>query len=161
MRASIDLDAGLGQPILDLRLQVLGDCGRVAAQRDLILFVRVVLVARRQVAHRRFGLHLDEVLIVVDLEHRFGGVDHAPDDDRGDLDRVAFEVVDLQARALEVAHAERNALLGVERVRPAQPGVLHGADVVAEQLQDAALVRVDDEQSGSEEELGDDRRTAR
>ena len=39
------------------------------------------------------------------------------------------------------------ALLGVERVRPAQPGRLHRAHVVAEQLQHAAFVRVDDEEA--------------
>ena len=114
------LDAGLGQPLLDLLLQVLGDRGGVAAQRHLRLVVRVVGVAGRQVAQRRLGLHLDVVVVVVHLEDRLGGVDDPPDDDRGDLDRVAVVVVDLEVRALEVADAQRDPLLGVERVGPAQ-----------------------------------------
>ena len=72
--------------------------------------VRVVGIAGGEVAQRRLALHVDVVVVVVDLEQRLGGVDDAPDDDRGDLDRVAFEVVDLEARALEVADAQRDAL---------------------------------------------------
>ena len=120
MRASITSTPARGEPLLDLVLQVLGDRRRVAAQRHLRVVVRVVGVARGQVAQRRLGLHLDVVVVVVHLEHRFGGVDDAPDDDGGDLDRVAVVVVDLQVRALEVADAQRDPLLRVERVRPAQ-----------------------------------------
>ena len=108
-------------------------------------------MARLRTAASR--LDLDEVLVVVDLEHRFGGVDHAPHDDRGDLDRVALVVVDLELRALEVADAQRDPLLRVERVRPAQARRPDRADVVAEELQHLALVRVDDEQAGEEEDV--------
>ena len=107
---------------------MLGDRGGVPAQRHLRLVVRVVGVAGRQVAQRRFGLDLHVVVVVVHLEHRFGGVDDPPDDDRGDLDRIALVVVDLQVRAFEVADALRDALLRVERVRPAQSGVLDRAE---------------------------------
>ena len=150
------LDARLRQPILDFRLHVLRHRGGIAAQRHLILFVGVVLVARREVAHRGLGLHLHEVLIVVDFEDGFGGVDDAPDDDGGDLDRIAFEVVDLQLGALEVTHAKRNALLRVERVGPAQSRRFRRADVVAEELQDAALVRIDDEDPDEQEACDED-----
>jgi hypothetical protein len=97
------LDAGLGQPILDLAFQVLGDGGGVAAQRGVLIVVRVVRVAGGEIAQRRFALDVDVVVVVVDLEERFGGVDDTPDDDGGDLDRVALEVVDLEPRALEIA----------------------------------------------------------
>ena len=76
------LDAGLGQPILDLALQVLGDRGGVAAQRGVLVVVRVVGIAGGEVAQRRLALDVDVVVVVVDLEERLGGVDDAPDDDR-------------------------------------------------------------------------------
>jgi hypothetical protein len=41
----------------------------------------------------RLALDLNEVLVVVDLEDRLRHVDHAPNDDRGDLDRIAVVIV--------------------------------------------------------------------
>ena len=64
--------------------------------------VRVVRVTGRQVAHGRFALHMQEVLVVVHPEHGLGRIDDAPDDDGGDLDRIAVLVVDLQLAALEI-----------------------------------------------------------
>jgi hypothetical protein len=110
---------------------------------------------------RFLGLHLDEVLVVVDLEDRFRGVDDAPDDHGGDLDRVALEVVDLQPRALEIADPKRDTLLRVQRVRPAQARHFGGPDVVAEELEDLAFVRVDDEEPDEEEQVEDDRQAER
>ena len=89
MRASITSTPALDEAVLDLGLEPLRDLGGVAAQRDLALDVRVVGIRRGQIAHRRLGLDLDEVLVVVDLEQRLRRVDHAPDDHRRDLDRVA------------------------------------------------------------------------
>ena len=106
MRDFDHFDAGARQPVLDLLLQVIRDRRRVAAQRHLRVVVRVVGVARGEVPQRRFALHLHVVVVVVHLEDGFGRVDDLPDDDGGDLDRVAFVVVDLEPRALEVAHAQ-------------------------------------------------------
>ena len=104
------LDAGLRQPVLDLLLQMLGNFRGVAAQRHLASSCGVVGVARRQVAQRRFALHVDEVVVVVDLEDGLGRVDDPPDHHRGDLDRVALVVVDLQAcRSRSCAPAARCA----------------------------------------------------
>ena len=79
--------------------------------------------------------------------------DHPPDDDRGDLARVAVGVVHLTALGLEVAHAERHCLFGIERVGPSQPLVPYGADVLAEELQDPALIWIDDEESGQADDV--------
>ena len=105
-----------------------------------MLFVRVVRVARGRVAQRRLALHRDVVLVVVDFEDGFRGLDDPPHDDRGNVDRIAVLVVHLELRALEVPHAQRDLALLVERVGPSQPGDLRGADVVAEQLQDLRFV---------------------
>ena len=117
-----------------------------------VLVVRVVGVARREVAQRRFGLHLDVVLVVVDLEHRFGRVDDAPDDDRGDLDRVALVVVDLElACSRSCARAARSASSCRTGSPSAGPASCAVPDVVAEQLQHPAFVRIDDEEAGEQE----------
>ena len=106
-----DLDAGLGEAVLDLLLQVLGDL-RVCRAARSALVVRVVGVARRQVAQRRLALDLDVVVVVVHFEDRLGGIDDAPHDDRGDLDRVAVVVVHLQlARSRSCGRAARSRFL--------------------------------------------------
>ena len=91
MRASTTLHAGLAEPLLDLVAQVRVDLVAVAAQRRLPVVVRVVRIALRHLAQRGFGLDLHEVFVVVDAEHGFGRVDHLPDDDGGDLDRIAVD----------------------------------------------------------------------
>src|SRR6185369_17484375 len=65
-------------------------------------------------------------------------------------------VVDLQSRALEVAHALRNPLLRVERVRPSQAGALYRTDVTAKKLEHLALVRVHHEETGQDENRRDE-----
>ena len=143
-----DLDPRLRQPLLDLRLQVLGHLGRLPAQRRLGVVVRVVRVAGGEVAQRRLALDVDEVLVVVHLEAGFGRLDDAPDDHRGNLDRVPLDVVHLQAAALEVPDAQGDPALRVEGVGPAEALHLDRAHVAAEQLQDLGFVGVDDEQPG-------------
>ena len=71
-------------------LQMVGDRGRRSSQGDdVILVMRIVGIARCSVAKRSLALHLDVVLVVVDLEHGFRRLHHAPDHDRGDLDGIA------------------------------------------------------------------------
>ena len=161
MRASIDLDARLRQAILDLLAEVVGNRLRVPAQRELRLVVRVVRVAGRHVAKGRFALHVHVVLVVVHFEDGLRRVDDLPDHDGRDLDRVAVQVVDLQPGALEVPHAQRRPPLRVERVCEAQPRLPRGADVLAEQLQDLGLVRIDDEQAAGEHDLHRERHERR
>ena len=52
--------------------------------------MRVVSVARRQIAKRRFALDLDVVFEVVYFEARFRSVDDFPDNDRG-IKAVSFD----------------------------------------------------------------------
>ena len=113
-------EAGLRQALLDLVAQVLGDFVAVAAQRGRARVVRVVGVARGGLAQRRLGLDVDEVLVVVDLEHGFGGVHHLPHHHGADFDRAAVQVVDLELAAFEVAHAQADLLGRIEGVVPAQ-----------------------------------------
>ena len=56
-------------------------------------------------AERRLGLHGHVALVVVHVEQGLGGVGHVPHHDGGDFDGVAHLVVDLQALAVQGAHA--------------------------------------------------------
>jgi hypothetical protein len=98
---------------------------------------------------------MHEIFIVVDLEQRLGRVDHLPDHDRRDFDRIAIEIVDLELGRLEVARAQRHAGLRVERIGPARPGVAYRADVAAEELQHLAFVRRDGEETAEADEQGE------
>ena len=152
MRASITSTPAFARRDCDLDLQLLGDLRRVGAQRRLALRVRVVRMRRREIPDGRLGLHLDEVLVVVDLEHRLGRVDHPPDDDRADLDRVADRVVDLELGALEVADSQGDGPAREERAHPAQTPGLRRALVAAEELRDRRLIRVEDEETRQQEQ---------
>ena len=88
------------------------DLVRVAAQRHLALPGRIVGVLGRGRADRRLGLHGHVRLVVLDVEQRLRGVLDPPDHHRGDLDRVAALVVDLQLGAVEVARAQRHVAVG-------------------------------------------------
>jgi len=55
--------------------------------------------------HGGLALDSDVMLIIVDIEARLGGILDPPDDDRGDLDRVAALVIHLEFVAVEVAGA--------------------------------------------------------
>ena len=107
-------------------------------------------------AHRGLGLQLHIELVVVDVEIGAGGIVDAPDDDRGDLDRVAALVVDLEPLAVEVAGAERYLAARVERIRPAQPRHPRRAPVGAEELEDRRLVGLQRIKTGEHERRGDE-----
>ena len=65
----------------------------------------VVGIAGREVSERRFALHLDVVLVIIDLEHGFRCLHHLPHHDGRNLDRVAVAVIDFELAALEIADA--------------------------------------------------------
>ena len=91
---------------------------------------------------------MHEVFVVVDVEDSFERLDDAPDDHGGDFDGIAIALVDLQLRALEVAHAQRELAPRRQRVDPPESGALDGALVDAEQRDDRRFVRVDDREAG-------------
>ena len=97
---------------------------------------------------RSFALHVHEVLVVVDVEHRLGRVDDPPDDDGSDLDRVAVVVVHLQLAAFEVADAQRQPPARCQRIHPPESGLLDRPFVDAEQRDHLGLVRIDDGETG-------------
>jgi hypothetical protein len=68
--------------------------------------MRVVRVRRRQISHCGFALHVDEIFVVVNVEHRFERLDNAPHNDGRNFDGIAVALVDLQPRALEIPHAQ-------------------------------------------------------
>ena len=75
----------------------------------------VVGVFAGHMADGGLGLDLNEVLVVLDVECRPGGVDHLPVDDCGDLDRVAHGVIDLEYVRIEGADPQRDLLFAGER----------------------------------------------
>ena len=101
------------------------------------------------------ALDADVGLVVVDVEHRLGGVADAPDDDGGDLDRVAALVVHLEFLAVEVAGAQGDLLLLVERVGEEEPAGPHAAAVAAEEDEDGRLVGLEGEEAARADD-GDD-----
>ena len=103
-----DFDTGFRQPLLHFVAHPIGDfaAGR-QPQRHLRILMRIVGIRGRQIPHRGLALHVDEVLVVVDVEHRLERLDDAPDDDRGNFDGIAVSLVDLQLGALEIAHPQR------------------------------------------------------
>jgi hypothetical protein len=60
----------------------------------------------------RLALRLDIFLIIIDIEGRLGGVLHPPDDNGGDLDRVAALVVDLEPLPVERARPQGHLVPG-------------------------------------------------
>ena len=159
----LDDDAGLVEAVGQLADQRLRDAVLAGPQRRLVRAIGltfVVGIARGKVPDRGFGLHADVLLVVLDIEHRLCRVAHAPDDCRGDLDRVAALVVDLQPLAHQVVHAQADLLLAVERIGPAQPLGAIGADVFAEQQQDRRFVRLQHVESREHERGGEDQQHA-
>ena len=134
-------------------------------------------------AHGGLALHRDVRLVVVDVEDRLGGVLDAPHDDRGDLDRVAALVVDLELVAVEGAGPQRDLVAretprGLRRrarptpetarlarragrcrrrVAPVEADLARGAAVVAEQDQHARLVGLEREVAVRGEDRQDER----
>ena len=153
------LDAGLGEPLLDLGLEVLGDLGGVGAQRHLAVVVGVVGVAAwpgcaartrsgRARSSRSRRPRRAASAVSTTCQTTIGG----------DLDRVAVEVVDLQALALEVAHAQRDASSSCRTGWPsAAPRLARRALVAAEELETTRLVRADREQAEQQQEHEHDR----
>ncbi len=101
----LDHDPGPVESVLELRLERHGDFGGVAAQGDLFLFMLSVIIGVRggQMADGGFALNGYELLVIIDIEHGFGGIFHAPDDDGRDFNRVAPLIVDLEFFAIHVA----------------------------------------------------------
>ena len=133
----------------------------VGSRATSLHFLGVVRERRGQVAHGRLALHLHEVLVVVDVERRLGGVVDVPDHHRGDLDRVAALVVDLEPVAVQVARAQRQLLARVERVGGAQARHAAGAAIGAEELDDRRLVGLQRVQPGQRQHGGDQQHDAR
>lgn len=98
-------------------------------------------------SERALGLDRDIALEIIHLKYGLGGVADAPDDGRADLHRVAAFVVDLQRRRIEIARAQRQPPLAVERESPAQAFVAVGTDVLAEQGEDRAFIGLQHEQA--------------
>src|SRR2546421_5682187 len=90
----------------------------------------------------RLALDGDELLEVLDVEHRVGGIDDAPHADRRDLDGIATGVVDLDALALEIADTQRDPLAPKDRewIDPPQASLVKRPDIAAEDDQHARLV---------------------
>jgi len=99
-----DLQAGDGHPSRQLASQLLSDAFRGAPQCFLAGTRIVVGMRTGDVPQGRLGLHGDELAIVLDGEHAPSSVRHLPDHDRGDVDRVAVRIVDLQLAGFEIAH---------------------------------------------------------
>jgi hypothetical protein len=116
-----------------------------------VILTLVVVVARGDVAQGGLALHLHEVLEVVDVEQRLRRVRDAPDHDGRDLHRVAALVVDLEGIDVVVACPHADGLAADPRPGPAQPRRALGADVVAEQGEHAALVRLEHEEAAGDE----------
>ncbi len=101
----LDHDTGLVEAFLEFGLERHGDFAGVAAQGDLFLSMLALIIGVRggQVADGGFALNGYELLVIIDIEHGFGGIFHAPDDDGRNLNRVAALVVDLEFIAIHVA----------------------------------------------------------
>src|SRR6266403_1156201 len=101
--------------------------------------------------HGGLALQLHVVFVAVDVEARLRGVVDAPDDDRGDLDRIAALVVNLEPLAVKVARAQRDLASRIEWIGAAQAGYASGAAVAAEELQDRRLLRLHRVETGEEQ----------
>jgi hypothetical protein len=106
----------------------------------------IVRVSRGQVAQRRFALDMDVIFVMIHFERRFGCVHNSPHHYGRNLDRVTVMVIDLEARRLKVPDAQRHRLPAGKRIHPVQPRGPHSPGVLAKQLYNDSLVRVDDEQ---------------
>src|SRR5262245_62653354 len=104
--------------------------------------MRIVRIARRQIAHGRFTLHVNKMLIIVDLEDRFRRFNYTPYHDRRDLDRIAVLVVHLEFAALEVADAKRYGSPDRQRTHPTKALFLDDPLVRSEQLNNLRFLRL-------------------
>ncbi|MNC88105.1 hypothetical protein D3C83_38920 [compost metagenome] len=109
-------------------------------------------MARADGAQPGLDLDVHERLVVVDVEHRLGGVVDAPHHVAGDVDRVAAFVVDLDALGMDVVRPDRELLLAHPRPDPAQSLAALGALVFAEQRDHDRLVGLDHKESEQREQ---------
>ena len=109
-----DLDAGAVEPALELSMS---SCATTSAlprrgRHDLGVLVIVGVTAREQPAPpTRSGP--PRTAEVLDVELRLSRVADLPDDDRGDLDRVADQVVHLELLSVQVVRPERDRFFRV------------------------------------------------
>jgi hypothetical protein len=101
--------------------------------------MRVVWVTGRGQADCRFGLECDELREVVYLIEGPRSVGDLPDNNRCDLDRVPFRVVDLRQRGLLVTDPGRYLYPLAERIDPVQSRGSNRAKVAPEELDDYCL----------------------
>ena len=151
--AFVDGDAGDREAGDQLVAKLGADLVMIAAKRDFEMFEIVIGIARADGADRGFDLDPDELLVIVDVEQRLGGVDHAPHDLRRHLDRVAAQVVDLDLVGNEVVGADRQFLAHHPRQHPAQPGRAVGALIVAEQGDRRGLVGLQHVEAAGDEQI--------
>jgi hypothetical protein len=86
-------------------LQSLGDFIGAVAQCRLIFITAVVAVEAGDVSNGCLALNLDVCFKVIHVEGGPRGIFHSPDNDTGDLDRIAALVVHLELLAVEVSYA--------------------------------------------------------
>jgi len=146
-----DIDAGNREAFLDLLAQLGRDLVGVGPERLLVLVVGVVRVMAGQLTDGRLALDGDEILVVVDVESGLGRVDDVPDDDGGDLNRIAAGVVDFDLLADQVGDTERHPVLGAERIGPVKTGRPDRAEIAADEREDHGLVGMKDEESAAGE----------
>src|SRR3954453_13113710 len=101
----------------------------------------IVRIGVGDVPYGGLGLDPDELLEVVDLEDRLGGVADLPDDDRGDLYGVAVRAVDLGHLGLVVADSGGYAPPRGERIDTPEAGSPDRAGVFPEELHHPGLAR--------------------
>ena len=114
-------------PLLQFLLELVADDVGMAAKGRLLMLEIVIGIFGADGADRALDLDEDELVVIVDVEQRLGGVGDPPDDVGGDLDRVAAQVVDLEPLGDEVVDAGRDLGPGQPGPAPAQAGGAVGA----------------------------------
>jgi hypothetical protein len=94
------------------------------------------------------------------VEYGFGGFDNAPDDDRGDFDRLPSWSLTLSL-LLSKVHAQRDAAPASERIHPPESRLFDGSFVNPEQLDDFGLIGVDHCESTEADEVHDENHNGR
>ena len=161
--AFVDGDAGAGDAILQLALELLADHLGVAAQGHLLMLEIVIGIAGADRADRAFDLDLDELHVIGDVEQGLGGVGHPPDDVGRDLDRIAAQVVHLDLVRGDVVDAGRDLGAGQPGQHPAQAVRPVGALIGAEQQDRRRLVGLEQIEAAQHEQEAEraDRRSER
>ena len=130
----------------------------IAAQRDFLVLEIIIGVTRADGAHRHFHLGGDEAAIIINVEQRLRRIGNAPHQLRGDLDRVAAQIVDLDLLRNQVVGAQADLLLAHPRPGPAQAIHPIGAAIGTKQGDGCALVGLqhveaaDDKQEGQQQQ---------